>query len=159
MDYRGIDISILQTGRRLFCIGTHLSSNTLTVSFCWTIKKALQAENAWRAAPSFLNPLIAVSYSVIRRPTAKRQGRSSGFPALLATFPYRSIETVAIEAKRVSHALQRKAGVTAAGPLPIFTGFPIKLTHPNPSLIKKMAQCVKVILHTGKASSNVSLSK
>ena len=93
--------------------------------------------------------MIAVSYSVARRPTAKRQGRSSGFPALLATFPSRSIETVAIEAKRVFDALQRKAGVTAAGPLPILTGFPIKLTHLNALLIYKMAHSVKVIVHSG----------
>ena len=44
------------------------------------------------------------------------------------------------------HAFWRKSGVTAAGPLPIFTGFPIKLTHLNGPLIKKMTHCVKVII-------------
>jgi len=56
--------------------------------------------------PAFLTLLIAVAHSVARRPTANGQGRSSGSPALLATFPLRSIETVAIEAKRVFHFLQ-----------------------------------------------------
>jgi hypothetical protein len=60
------------------------------------------------------------------------QGRSSGSPALLATFPSRLVETVAFTAKRVLSLYttsNKKSRVTAAGPLPILTGFPIKLTH------------------------------
>ena len=63
---------------------------------------------------------------------ANWQGRSSGSPALLATFPSRLVETVASAAKRVlflSIAHTKKSRVTAAGPLPALTGFPIKHTH------------------------------
>ena len=63
---------------------------------------------------------------------AIRQGRSSGSPALLATFPSRLVETVALAAKRVLSlyaTTSKKSRVTAAGPLPFLTGFPIKLMH------------------------------
>jgi hypothetical protein len=63
---------------------------------------------------------------------AIRQGRSSGSPALLATFPSRLFETVAFTAKRVLSLYKtnnKKSRVTAAGPLPTLTGFPIKRSH------------------------------
>jgi hypothetical protein len=63
---------------------------------------------------------------------ANWQGRSSGSPALLATFPSRLVETVAFAAKRVLSLYttnNKKSRVTAAGPLPILTGFPIKRAH------------------------------
>jgi hypothetical protein len=51
-------------------------------------------------------------------------GRSSDFPAFLAAFPFRFIGKVAYIAKKVPFI--KKGGITAAGPLPILTGFPIK---------------------------------
>jgi hypothetical protein len=66
------------------------------------------------------------------RASAIWQGRSSGSPARLATFPSRLVETVVFAAKRVLSlytTYNKKSGVTAAGPLPALTGFPIKLTH------------------------------
>src|SRR4030042_4738171 len=49
-------------------------------------------------------------------------GRSSDLPTLLAAFPF-LIETVTREAKRVPFH-HEKGGITAAGPFPIFKGFP-----------------------------------
>ena len=69
------------------------------------------------------------------------QGRSSGSPALLATFPSRLVETVVFAAKRVLSLYttnNKKSRVTAAGPLPTLTGFPIKLTHLMVAFINKM---------------------
>jgi hypothetical protein len=60
----------------------------------------------------------------LRKGTAVFSGRSSDSPAFLAAFPFRIAGTVAIVAKKVPFLL--KVGITAAGPLPIFTGFPIK---------------------------------
>ena len=51
--------------------------------------------------------------------------------------------------------MQCKAGVTAAGPLPIFTGFPIKHTHLNVPLIYNMALSVKVIVYPGSIQKNI----
>jgi len=50
----------------------------------------------------------------------------------LAAFPFRFAETVARNAKTVFLPVVRaEKKVTAAGPFPIFTGFPIKLNAPE----------------------------
>jgi hypothetical protein len=55
-------------------------------------------------------------------------GRSSGFHTLLAAFPSRFNGTVARRMlKAFLFSYNRKGGVTAAVPLPIFTGFPVRL--------------------------------
>ena len=111
---------------------------------------------AWRAAPSLLDPFLCIARSLSfaewnhcqipffapfhlgqkcaffkgLKTMANWQGRSSGSPALLATFPSRLVETVVFAAKRVLSLYttnNKKSRVTAAGPLPSLTGFPIKL--------------------------------
>ena len=57
-------------------------------------KKTLQAFGL-KGCTQFSWPLSALPYFRYRRVMANRQGRSSGSPALLATFPSRSVETVA----------------------------------------------------------------
>jgi hypothetical protein len=60
-------------------------------------------------------------------------GRSSGFPAFSAAFPFRFIETVAHACQKSSHRYKASGWVTAAGPSPIRTEFPImRLCAPEP---------------------------
>ena len=101
-----------------------------------------------------------------------RPGRSSGFPAPPAAFPFRFFETVATndrqgslsmgcsccdrlkplqcavgrQAKRnteLGSIAQSEGRVTAAGPLPTRTGFPIKLVHLDRFQIRNGAGSVK----------------
>jgi hypothetical protein len=75
-------------------------------------------------------------------------GRSSDFPAFLAAFPFRFVGKVAIFAKKVPFI--KKGGITAAGPLPILTGFPIKpLTGTLPDSLKDMPATVKGFFNMG----------
>jgi hypothetical protein len=68
--------------------------------------------------------LIKRSVSVARRALADWQGRSSGSPALLATFPSRWIETVAFAAKRVLFSFWQKERGYSGGTAPGFNGIP-----------------------------------
>jgi hypothetical protein len=115
--------------------------------------KTLQAKNAWRAAPSFLNPLIAVSRFVARRKPANIKAGLLAPPPFQQPSHYDQSKQWRIEAERVPLKSIGKVGVTAAGPLPIFTGFPIKREHLNVFLIEKMSHGVKYILALKTGSS------
>ena len=149
-------------------------------------KKPFKLLIAWRAAPSLLDPLICIARSLSfaewnhcqipffapfylgvkmnifqgSQSPAIWQGRSSGSPALLATFPSRLVETVVFAAKRVLSSYttnNKKSRVTAAGPLPTLTGFPIKLTHLIPweyPLRENRSQVNKIQLTTALGSFN-----
>ena len=149
-------------------------------------KKPFKLLMAWRAAPSLLDPFLCIARSLSfaewnhcqipffapfhlgqkcaffkgLKTMANWQGRSSGSPALLATFPSRLVETVAFAAKRVLSLYttnNKKSRVTAAGPLPTLTGFPIKLTHLIPweyPLRENRSQVNKIQLTTALGSFN-----
>ena len=71
-------------------------------------------------------------------------GRSSGFSARPAAFPSRSLETVAVPLPvgfPVLALLAKRGGVTAAGPLPISTGFPF--------IARRLATPVRPDAHLG----------
>jgi hypothetical protein len=76
-------------------------------------------------------------------------GRSSDFPAFLAAFPFQFTGKVAhICAKKVP--FYKKGGITAAGPLPILTGFPIKpLTGTLTESLKNLPASVKEFFNIG----------
>ena len=79
--------------------------------------------------PGLLSP-EKISFCPIPRRAKKylhKLGRSSDFPALLATFPSPILETVAFKMlKGFLLPVREKGEVTATGPCSIYTSFPIK---------------------------------
>ena len=117
-------------------------------------KKPFKRFNAWRAAPSLLDPFVYIARSLsfaewdrvsdflpnfdIRQRSTFSQVSKQGCLVRQVFWLPRPFSDLPIPMIRNSGVCgymgplfckAEKSGVTAAGPLPVLTGFPIKLTH------------------------------